>query len=328
MANRYQYVKIEDECSTMKQIKRGVPQGSILGPLLFLVYINDLGADENWKSEVIKYADDTVMIEKLHSNSDDKNLFQSWINNNAVDCNYTKTKFMVFEKRSVNHPNIEIGGHEISSCDSYKYLGIHFDKKMNFEKHINIITGKLVRQSGILYRLRETLNVKQLVQFIRSYISPIIQYGVLLYGLGPKTRLQKILLLQKKLIRIALRLPPWISVMAKFKELKIGTVFEYHIYEIFKYSLDQIRNGFKNLNIGAHTRQTRNRNQNIWNSAGKNDRLDSRAIILMNALRKWGVLPSDKVICEMDEKQFHKFYHQISDLYIFGNGELIDLIFK
>ena len=129
LANRYQYVKIEDECSTMKQIKRGVPQGSILGPLLFLVYINDLGADENWNSEVIKYADDTVMIEKLHSNSDDKNLFQSWINNNAVDCNYTKTKFMVFEKRSVNHPNIEIGGHEISSCDSYKYLGIHFDKK-------------------------------------------------------------------------------------------------------------------------------------------------------------------------------------------------------
>ena len=60
LANRYQYVKIEDECSTMKQIKRGVPQGSgsILGPLLFLVYINDLGADENWKSDVIKYTDD------------------------------------------------------------------------------------------------------------------------------------------------------------------------------------------------------------------------------------------------------------------------------
>ena len=48
----------------------------------------------------------------------------------------------------------------------------------------------------------------------------------------------------------------------------------------------------------------------------------------MNALRKWGILSSEKSICEMDEKQFQKFYHQISDLYIFGNGELIDLIYK
>ena len=56
--------------------------------------------------------------------------------------------------------------------------------------------------------------------------------------------------------------------------------------------------------------------------------LDRRAIILMNALRKWGVLPSDKIICEKDDKQFEKWYHQTSDLYIFGNGELTKLIYK
>ena len=87
--------------------------------------------------------------------------------------------------------------------------------------------------------------------------------------------------------------------MAKFKELKLGTVFEYHIYEVFKYSISEIRNGFKNLKAGAQSRQTRNRNLNVWNFAAKFDRLDSHAIILMNALRKWGVLPSEKNICEM-----------------------------
>ena len=128
LANRFQYVKMENECSKMRSIKRGVPQGSILGPLLFLVYINNLGADENWQSVVVKYADDTLMIEKLNSRSDDKNLFQSWLNENDVDCNYMKTKFVVSEKRSVNHPNIVIGDHEISSYENYKYLGI-LDKK-------------------------------------------------------------------------------------------------------------------------------------------------------------------------------------------------------
>ena len=324
LTNRCQYVKIEDKCSSMKLIKRGVPQGSILVPLLFLVYINDLGADEKWQSKIIKYADDTVIIEKLNTKSDDKTLFQNWTEMNRLDCNYTKTKFVVFEKKSVKCPNIFIGDHEVSSCESYKYLGIHFDKKLNFQERINHVIAKLAQQSGILYKLRATLNKKQLVQYIRSFISPLVQYGVLLYGLGPKTKLLKVFLLQKKLMRIALRLPTRTSVTEKFNELKIRTVFEYHNYEIFKFSLNQIRNGFKSLCIGTQNRQTRNGSLNIWNRAGENDRLDSRAIILINALRKWGVLFT--LICEMDENCFQNYYHQIADLYIFENGDLIDRI--
>ena len=85
-------------------------------------------------------------------------------------------------------------------------------KKLNFEVHISKITGKFARQSGILHNLRETLNKRQLVQYVRSLIPPYFQYGFLLFGLGPKTR-QKITIL-KKIIRIALRLSPGASVMA------------------------------------------------------------------------------------------------------------------
>ena len=117
-----------------------------------------------------------------------------------------------------------------------------------FEVHITNVIQKLARHSGILYKLREILNKRQLIEYIRSYVSPVVQYGTLLYGLGPKSRLQKLLLFQKKLIRIVLRLPPWDSVI-EFREFRVGTVFEHHLYEVFKFSLNHIRNGFKILNI-------------------------------------------------------------------------------
>ena len=78
LTNRFQHVKFDGECSTMKLIKCTVPQGSILGPFLFLIYINDLGVHESWQSEIIKYADDTVMMENLNTQSEDKIRFKAW----------------------------------------------------------------------------------------------------------------------------------------------------------------------------------------------------------------------------------------------------------
>ena len=148
------------------------------------------------------------MIDELNSNSDDKNLLQNWMTKNRVSCNSEKEKFVVFEKRYVKYSNIKIGDNEISSLMSYKYFGLFFDKKLNFEVHITNVIQKLARHSGILYNLGETLNKRKLIQYIRSYVSPVVQYCALLCGLGPKSRPQKTLLLQKKLIRIILRLPP------------------------------------------------------------------------------------------------------------------------
>ena len=144
-----------------------------------------------------------------------------------------------------------------------------------------------------------TVNEKQLI-----FISPLVQYRVLLYGLGPKAEWHKTFVFQKKLLRIVLRLSTRTSVTEKFEDLKVGTVFEYHVFEILKFPPNQIRNGFKTLTIGTQNRQTRNRSLNIWNFPTENDRLDSRALILINALRKWVVLPTDELICGMDEKIF------------------------
>ena len=139
--------------------------------------------------------------------------------------------------------------------------------------------------------------------------------------------LQQILVLQKKLVRIAFRLPYRSSVLGKFKDCKICTVFELHIYELPKYSISQIRNNFEILDIGSQQKDTRNREKNIWNYAANNDVLDFRAISLINILRKWGVFPSDHEANEIKDEQLRNFQHRIADLYIFGNGELVDFIF-
>ena len=104
---------------------------------------------EDWQIEILNKLM-IVMIEKLNTKSEYRILFQSWAIKNNMDCNYTKTKFVVFEKRSLKHPSIVVRDHIIYFCESYKHLGIHLDKKLNFDEHNNLVTAELAQHSGIL----------------------------------------------------------------------------------------------------------------------------------------------------------------------------------
>ena len=128
----------------MISIKRGVPQVSVLSALMFLINIDNLGADEIWQSETIKDADDTVLIEKLHHKSEDRNLLECRMSKNGVYYNYMTTKCTIFMKRSTKHSNILIGDQESSSCQNDKYVGLHFDQKLLFFViHIETIVSTL-----------------------------------------------------------------------------------------------------------------------------------------------------------------------------------------
>ena len=107
------------------------------------------------------------MIEELNSKSEDTILFQSWAPMSRLDYNYTKTKFVVVEIRSVKHPKLLLGDPKNYSCECYKHLGMHFDRKLIIVEYISHVTAKLAQHSGIVYKLRATLNEKQLIQYIR-----------------------------------------------------------------------------------------------------------------------------------------------------------------
>ena len=291
------------------------------------MYINDIGLNSNIVDKFLLYKDDTVLIENSPSQTGDLNYSQTWLAINKVDLNYTKFKFVFFEKRAMVYGKIELDEQTIAACVSYKCLGILFDKKLNVDIHIGKFVKKLSKQCGIVYKLRETLNTSHSFAYIRAYVSPILQYGVLLYGLGRKTMLQQILVVQKKLVRIAFRLPYRSSVLREIKDCKICTLLELHLYELNKSSLSQIRSNFEFIDIGSQQKDTRKREKNIWNYAANNDVMDFRAISLIHTLRKWGVFAKDHEVNEVKDEQLRNFQHKIADLHIFGNGELVDLMF-
>ena len=120
LAERKQFVNSEN--SNLQVVKRGVPQGSILGPLLFPVYINDIESNTNIISKLLLYADDTFLIENSPSETGDLNFLQNWLALNKVDLNYTKSKFVIIEKRAKVYVNIEFDEQTIAVCVSFKYL--------------------------------------------------------------------------------------------------------------------------------------------------------------------------------------------------------------
>ena len=163
---------VNSENSNLQLVRRGVPSGSILGPFLFLVYINDIGSNANIIGKLLLYADDTVLIKNSSSETGDLKYLQIWLVLNMVDLNYTKSKFVIFEKRAKFNINIELDEKIIAACVSNKYLGIYFHKKLNFDNiHVGKVVEKLSKQCDIVYKLRQTLNTSHLFAYIRAYVS-------------------------------------------------------------------------------------------------------------------------------------------------------------
>ena len=279
LTNRSQFVDFDGTHSSCKEITTGVPQGSILGPLLFIIYMNDIQFASNILHSVL-YADDTSLTTPLCAfripllPSHNKELsrminleldkIHEWLTLNKLSLNVSKTKFMLFhhKKRNISKiiPTVEIDSIRIERVTVFNFLGLTVDENLTWDAHVNKISNKISRSIGILNRLKRFLPKSVLKTIYNSTILPHLQYCILCWGKNI-SRLRK---LQKKAIRIIsiskynAHTEPLFKCLNLLKLDDIFTYFSLKFY--YKYCSQTLPAYFLNMfkrNTDIHTHDTR-----------------------------------------------------------------------
>ncbi|KAE8747081.1 hypothetical protein FOCC_FOCC006219 [Frankliniella occidentalis] len=210
LEDRYQYTQVNGVDSGFQKIKYGVPQGSILGPLLFIIFINDINLLKLHGS-ITLFADDTSLfyfgndlnILKKQM-EDDLHVLSAWLKKNQLFMNYKKTTYMIFNKPSkINSTELrlEINNEEISRVKNATFLGLIIDETLSWDKHINSIIKKIGSLSGVLYRLRNILNKEALKSVYYGLVQSNLTYMSLIWGTATNTRINPLQRLQNRVIK-------------------------------------------------------------------------------------------------------------------------------
>ena len=210
LSDRTQFVTIDGLDSDAKSIKHGVPQGSILGPLLFIIYINDL-PNISELVKIVLYADDANIIitgknitEVSQKLKEICNKLIEWVDVNGLRLNLKKTKYIIFtRKKSENFlpAPLIISGTKIEQKHEVRFLGVIVDENLTWKKHINTLHTKMSRYIGIMYKLKQILPLKARIQIFHSFVQSQINYCSLVWGFSAKSYIEILFRAQKRGMR-------------------------------------------------------------------------------------------------------------------------------
>ena len=215
LSNRSQVTQVNNVLSDKMGLKCGVPQGSILGPLLFILYINTLpSALED--SDTFLYADDTAIVCKGNNHDEvnsklSKQLTKAhtWLCNHKLSLNLAKTKIMYFgtanktSKNSSSNLSLEVGSIEVVT--SFKYLGIMLDTNLTFKPHVDYLLKKLYPKLKTLGRIRSYIGESMALYLYNSLIGPLFSFNDHVYDALKKVDADRLQVAQNKSLRMCLR---------------------------------------------------------------------------------------------------------------------------
>ena len=212
LSNRGSIVYANGECSDVRYINIGVPQGSVLGPTLFLIYINDIN---NYLGSAVcnLYADDVLIycsgedVKGLNDNLQSSlNCVKQWYDNNLLVVNASKSNSMLITTRQKEmfldcDMELFLGDAKLEHVDCCNYLGLYIDKNLNWGDYVDSLSKQLSKKVWMLSRLRCFLPHQSLVQLYKSYIQPKIDYAITVWGYSSDTNICKIQRMQNRAAR-------------------------------------------------------------------------------------------------------------------------------
>ena len=278
LSNRRQFVQFKNSTSSQSMLTTGVPQGSILGPLLFIIYMNDI-AQVTDKFHFTIYADDTTLIAPMcsfsynstkdyHTISQNINkelqIITDWLALNKLSLNAKKTKMMIFHfpQRNISKVKLDlvINKTKIEQVKEFCFLGVVFDECLTWKSHNQKIASKIAMTVGTINRLKRFLPVDVLKIIYNALVLPYLNYGLLLWGLNFK----RIFKLQKWAVRAITSSKFRAHTERLFFELKFLKIQDIHKVALlkfhYKYKNDQLPKYFENFfqqNYLTHDHATR-----------------------------------------------------------------------
>lgn len=295
LADRKFRVRVGKQFSDEQTVNIGIPQGSILGPILFIIYNNDLPRISD-RLKTTLFADDTN-FSLTHNDYDsmvtifnsELQKIQEWTVANRLTINNSKTELLLFSNRHTFHNDEQIilNQHFVKYVDNAKFLGVKIDTKMNFKNHINYITKKIAKHAGILYRIKHCMPTKTRVTYYNSFVLPYLNYNILHWGGTNDVHLKPLITIQKRIIRTIADAEFLAHTSPLFKKLKLLNLTDLYNFQAVVDTHLKIQKGFYKI---EHNVETRNCNM----AKPKSHMLTrTRQSITVNGPTLWNSLPDE-----------------------------------